>query len=88
MAYVGMAVDVLRTVPMAVWVAVGCGLFAVAALAFALCEYERAEQCRRVAADARNRARLWQAVAEGRARTAVSKQTVVAPQFHAPRAAP
>lgn len=72
-------------VPQWVWLAVACVAVEVGILWFALHEHARAERLAEDVRAARNVARLWQRVAEGRARAVHSKRTVVAPQFHAPR---
>jgi hypothetical protein len=59
----------------------------VASWVLALRSYRSAEHWRGVAKKARTDALVWEAVAAGRARNAFGKKTIVAPQYHAPRAA-
>lgn len=47
-------------------------------------EYRRSRHWEAVAKRARTDALVWEAVAEGRARNAFGKRTLVAPQYHAP----
>lgn len=76
----------LGVVPVWVWSAVVAVIAQVCILAFAYRAHARAERWKAAAREAANKARLWQVVAEGRARNVHSKRTVVAPQYHAPRA--
>lgn len=82
-----MVVDVARSAPMWVWVAWATAVASVGLLVAAVLRASaRAERWRDAARKARSQARLWQIVAEGRARSVLDgKRTVVAPQYHAPR---
>lgn len=83
MAYVDLVGTALSAVPTWAWVAVALACGALACLA----ERQRTKHWQSVARKARTDALVWEAVASGRARNAFGKKTVVAPQYHAPRAA-
>lgn len=82
MAYVDLVGAALFAVPAWAWVA----LVLVCGALVWFAERQRTKHWQSVARKARTDALVWEAVASGRARNAFGKKTVVAPQYHAPRA--
>jgi hypothetical protein len=86
MTYVGLLFAAVVAAPAWVWLGLVSACAELAILGMWFAEHRRALAAERAAVEARANARLWQVLAEARAAGRVlSKRTVVAPQYHAPR---